>query len=283
MARLGKKVAVVAAALAWIVTATGVQAGGGGVKLYTLNCGDVDMLDLDLFSREGKYKGETNEAADACFLIKHAKGTLMWDTGIPQSIADVEGGVTSGKFHLALKRKITDQLADIGVKPEDVDYLSVSHSHFDHVGNAGLFAASTFLVTEAEHAHMFSDTARANTQVFPAYSALENAKTEKFSGEHDVFGDGTVVITELSGHTPGHTVLSLKLDNAGAVMLTGDLYHLPRARTLRTVPRFNTDPEETLKSMDKFEVMAKKTGARVVIQHGKADFEAMPKFPAYLD
>ncbi|MEQ8750016.1 MAG: hypothetical protein RIC52_09590, partial [Amphiplicatus sp.] len=114
-------------------------------------------------------------------------------------------------------------------------------------------------------------------------SALENAETATFTDEYDVFGDGSVRIIAMTGHTPGHSVLLAQLDKAGPVLLTGDMYHLTEAREKRTVPVFNTDAEETLRSMDRFEALAAETGARVVIQHEADDFAALPHAPDYLD
>ncbi|MCF6274641.1 MAG: N-acyl homoserine lactonase family protein [Robiginitomaculum sp.] len=253
------------------------------VKMYALECGLIDMLDLSLFDKGGAYAGRTNKAVDSCYLIRHTKGDLLWDTGLPDALNALKDGMTNGPFHLSVPTTLGSQLDALGVSPADIEYLSVSHSHFDHVGNAGAYAASTFLVSEAEHTHLFRDDARKDAQTFPAYSALETATTVKFKGEYDVFGDGTVTIIETPGHTPGHTVLKLELAKAGTVLLTGDLYHLHEAREKRTIPVFNTDAEETLRSMDKFEALAKASNAKVIIQHSIQDFEALPKPPLYLE
>lgn len=285
MQKFGKKLAALTCAIAGFasVAFTGAQAEGGAVKLYTLDCGTVNMLDLSVFSREGMYVGETNLASDPCYLITHPKGNFLWDTGLPQALADMPEGLINGPFHLKVKTKLTDQLAQLNLTPADITYLSISHSHFDHLGNAGLFAGATFIVNDKERAHMFRDEERASAETFAAFSALETATTIEFMDQYDVFGDGSAVIKSLSGHTPGHSVLLLDLENAGPVYLTGDLYHLTRARENRTVPKFNTDPAESLISMDKFERMVKEAGARVVIQHEMTDFNKMPKFPEYLD
>ncbi|VAW07849.1 MBL-fold metallo-hydrolase superfamily, partial [hydrothermal vent metagenome] len=107
--------------------------------------------------------------------------------------------------------------------------------------------------------------------------------TTEFDGDYDVFGDGSVTILATPGHTPGHTSLLVNLKNSGPVLLTGDLYHLLESREKRIVPTFNTDAEETLRSMDRFEALAAETGARVVIQHVLEDMDVMPKAPEYLD
>ena len=78
----------------------------------------------------------------------------------------------------------------------------------------------------------------------------------------DIFGDGSVVALHLPGHTPDHLALLVKLAS-GPVLLSGDLYHSREAREKRGVPPFNTSRDQTLQSMDKFEKLAKDTGAKV--------------------
>lgn len=253
------------------------------VKLYALDCGAVEMLDLSIFDVGGAYEGMQNSAVVTCYLLRHPDGDLLWDAGLPDALHEVDGGVTSGAFHLQMPRTLKSQLDELGLQPSDIDYISLSHSHFDHTGNAGEYAAATFIVNEAERAHMFRDEARADAQSFASYAALENSKTITFTDEYDVFGDGSVRIIAMPGHTPGHSVLLATLQNSGSIMLTGDLYHLTQARKKRTVPVFNTDIEETRRSMDRFEALAVEKDARVIIQHEADDFADLPKPPAYLD
>ena len=157
--------------------------------------------------------------------------------------------------------------------------------HSDHTGNGNLFAASTWIVDPDERAYIFRAEARADAQSFNSYNQLENAQTRLIEGDgdYDVFGDGSVTIIQAPGHTPGHTVLLVRLPNAGPVLLTGDMYHLAESRERRTVPRFNTDRAQTLASMDKVERIAAETSARVVRQHVQEDFNALPAFPAALN
>ncbi|WP_262694906.1 N-acyl homoserine lactonase family protein [Kordiimonas aquimaris] len=253
------------------------------IKLYTFNCGEIDMNDLSLFARGGEFDGRTNKAGDACFLIRHPKGDLLWDTGLPKAIAEAEDGFTNGPYKLMLPKTLDAQLSEIGVSANDIDFVSISHSHFDHTGNLNDYAGATWIVHENEYADMFSAEKRANPQAIAAYDKLDKSEKIKFTGDHDVFGDGSVTILSLPGHTPGHTSLMVNLENSGPVLLSGDLYHLTESRELRTIPTFNTNVEDTLKSMDRFEKLAKESGARVIIQHEKDDTDKMPKLPGYLD
>ena len=107
---------------------------------------------------------------------------------------------------MTFARKLTDQLKDLGLTPADIKYLSVSHSHFDHIGNAGMFAASTWIVDPRERDYAFRPQAQADKAGFAQYSALEGAKTVLIQGDgpYDVFGDGRLMIYKAHGHTPGH-------------------------------------------------------------------------------
>ncbi|NWG92838.1 MAG: N-acyl homoserine lactonase family protein [Parvularculaceae bacterium] len=253
------------------------------MRLYVFDCGRIEISDLSAFDRGGAYDGRADNFVDSCYLVRHPDGDLVWDAGLPDSIHELPDGVTEASFTLKVSKTLKGQLERIGVPPEAVEFFSISHSHFDHLGNGNLFKASTFIVQEKERAHMFREDARRDAQTFANYSDLEAAKKTTFTDSYDVFGDGKVIIVSMPGHTPGHSVLLVKLEHTGPVLLSGDLYHLTEARERRTIPTFNSSPEETLASMDKFEELARASDARVIIQHEEVDFEKLPRAPAYLD
>jgi glyoxylase-like metal-dependent hydrolase (beta-lactamase superfamily II) len=271
-----------AAALSGLSAAPAATATAPAVKLYAMDCGTLTMANADAFSDDGAYKGVPKSMVVPCYLIRHPKGDLIWDTGVPQAIADMPDG--KGPGGITVKRKLTDQLKDLRLTPKDIEYLSISHSHFDHIGNAGLFAGSTWIVDPAEKAYAFRDAARKDAAGFAAYSALEKSNIiPVYVTSYDVFGDGSVLVVPTHGHTPGHTILQVKLRKAGTVLLTGDMWHVAESREARRVPRFNVDKAESLRSMDKIEKIAAETKARVVRQHVPEDFTSLPKFPKPLE
>ncbi|MGE3251165.1 MAG: N-acyl homoserine lactonase family protein [Hyphomonadaceae bacterium] len=266
-------------------TASAPAEQAASVRLYAMNCGELNVSNADAFADDGSYAGVQRRFVVPCYLIRHPQGDLIWDTGLPDALALLPDGRTTPIGHMRMARTLASQLAELGLTPADIEFLSVSHSHVDHIGNGGLFAQSTWIVDPDERAHAFRDAARADTESFSFYSALENAQTRLIEGDapHDVFGDGSVQIVPTPGHTPGHTILQLRLANAGVVLLTGDMWHLAESREGRRVPRFNVNREQTLASMDRIEAIAAATNARVVREHVPEDFEALPAFPAYLD
>lgn len=255
-----------------------------GVKLYTLDGGTVQVNKLELFSQDTTYTGQSKIFADAYYIIKHPKGTLMWDAGLPETLIGLPEPFTdpSGAFTISRNDSVVAQLAEIDMAVNDINYLALSHTHFDHSGHAEKVKNAKWLVQESEYNFITSeDTKKNNADIYNAVNNLTNVK--KLNGDHDVFGDGTVVIKSMPGHTPGHQVLFLKLENAGNILLTGDLYHFQENRDSKGVPSFNYDVEATLKSMEAFETFAKQNNADVYIQHSKDDFSRLPKYPKYLD
>ncbi|RYZ41029.1 MAG: N-acyl homoserine lactonase family protein [Myxococcaceae bacterium] len=256
------------------------------MKLYAIDCGHVESSDSGSMADDGSMDGVAGKGIIPCYLIRHPKGELLWDTGLSDAIADMPGGLRpqGSPMHFEMPKKLATQLGELGLAPADIDYLSFSHMHFDHAGNANLFASAKWLVDADEYAQAFSETARQRGEV-PHYSALEHVKPVLLEGDgaYDVFGDGTVTIHQAPGHTPGHTVLLVKTAKSGAVLLTGDLWPLRESRERQLVPTYNSNRAQTIDSMRRVEALAKESNAHVIRQHVLEDFAALPAFPTPLE
>ncbi|WNW00933.1 N-acyl homoserine lactonase family protein [Tenacibaculum sp. HL-MS23] len=242
------------------------------VKLYVLNGGSILVNKLEVFSQDTTYTGQTKQFSDAYYVISHPKGNLMWDAGLPENLVLPEA-VTPGDGTFTVQRadSLANQLATIGFKIEDFKYFAMSHSHFDHTGHANYMKDATWLVQENEYNSVAGDSLK---QKNPAVAALKNVK--KLNGDYDVFGDNTVVIKYMPGHTVGHQALYVKVSGIEKpVLLTGDLYHFEENRANKGVPSFNYNVEQTLESMQKFEAFAKEKNAEVIIQHSPKAFKKL--------
>ena len=254
------------------------------VKLYSFDGGTVVVNTLGLFSQDETYKGQSKEFADAFYVIQHPKGNLMWDAGLPESLIGLPEPYTSpdGAFTVSRKDSVLNQLKQIGMTPDDFEYISLSHTHFDHSGHANVFKNATWLVQKDEYDFVTGEGVQEkNPDMYNAIKDLKNIK--KIDGDYDVFGDGTVVLKYMPGHTPGHQALFLDLKEHGPLLLSGDLYHFYENREYKRIPIFNYDVGQTRESMKKFEAFAQENKAKVYLQHQKDDFNKMPKAPEYLN
>jgi N-acyl homoserine lactone hydrolase len=244
------------------------------MQMWRLDCGTVQVGNLDMFSDAFLYVGQKKTLTDSCYLIRHGENYLLWDTGLPGELAGKT--VPMGDMTLTVTRRIVDQLAQIGVSPDRVNFVGISHRHDDHIGQAADFPKATLLIGAEDF-----ETVKSRSESAPRFAPWikSGGKVVKIEGDHDVFGDGSVVILDTPGHTPGHHSLLVRLPKTGPVLLTGDLFHFYENVRNRGVPSFNTDRADTLASMDRFDAIARRLKAKVVIQHEPGDIAKLPAFP----
>ncbi len=252
------------------------------VRLYVFDCGSLNIPDIAPYQL-AKEELATTYMSVPCFLVAHPKGTMIWDAGVVPDSAFKPGGAPATLRYASSVKPLKAQLAEAGYVPADITYLAFSHFHWDHIGNANVFASATWLVRKLERDIMFADPPSPRTE--PAnYSALENSKTVIVTkDEHDVFGDGTVVIKSAPGHSPGHQVLFVKLTRTGPIVLSGDLYHYPEERKLNRVPTTEFNAAQTIASRAAIEAFLKKTGAQLWIQHDITANARLKKAPEFYD
>ncbi|HEX6395974.1 MAG TPA: MBL fold metallo-hydrolase, partial [Steroidobacteraceae bacterium] len=111
---------------------------------------------------------------------------------------------------------------------------------------------------------------------------IRGGRTVKpLTGDEDVFGDGTVTMLAMPGHTPGHFVLLVRLEHAAPVLLSGDLAHFRENYEDNGVPpTWGFNRADSLASLDRFKRIAANVRATVVIQHDARDIPKVPAFPA---
>lgn len=237
------------------------------LRLYVFDCGTIDGVNPDWFGLKAE-EIATPSFVTPCYLVVHPKGTLMWDTGqIPDANLQASGPTKQGPF--TVTKPLLPQLASVGYQPSQITYLALSHYHGDHTANANAFASATWLVQQAERDAMFREPP-SDRMTVSHFDKLKTAKTQILHGDHDVFGDGTVVLKATPGHTEGHQSLFLKLRKTGPVVLSGDLYHYPEERTLNRVPTIEVSQDQTRASRVALEAFLKASGAALWIQHDRA-------------
>ncbi len=239
------------------------------VTLTRLECGN-GANDPRRFSDTFAYTETTKPFTFSCYVIKHGSDVMVWDTGyLPGSVKN------------ATNKPLVDLLKQIDVDPEQVKFVGVSHFHADHTGQLAPFKNATLLIGKGDWDGINANPplGGANVKGFTEWIA-EKRKVEPLTADKDVFGDGTVWILRAPGHTPGHTMLLVRLKEKGPVVLVGDAVHFRENYDHEGVPGFNFDRAQTIASIQRIKQIEKNIKATVIIQHDPRDIGKLPAFPA---
>lgn len=258
--------------VAFATGASAVAVGQTADRLYVMDCGHISAKDQSRWS-PGVNVGKPIELSDTCTLIKHGSQWLLWDTGFPDALADRPTDLPFGR--VMRTKKLAAQLAELDVKPADVTYVAVSHTHGDHVGNVDMFPASMLLIQKAEVDWAFAEGKQ------PPFKKERPMKL--LSGDLDVFGDGSVTILSTPGHTPGHQSLLVHLGKTGWIVLTGDAAHFKDNWDNDRVPGFNTSAEQTHASHARLAKIVADKKAALWINHDLPTFESLKHSPQFYD
>ena len=265
--------------VAAIAAAFATHAHAADVELWRLDCGRIAVKDLSVFSDTGRYAGEHKTLTDSCYLIRHGADYMLWDTGLPATLLGAKID-PAALMSPTLDRDLPSQLKVVGVTPDRIKYLGISHDHFDHTGQMSSFPKSTLLIGKADF-----DTLRSGAPAFAVDPSLAapwlkgESKADPVTGDRDVFGDGSVVMLAMPGHTAGETALLVRLPKTRAVLLSGDVAHFEAQVANNGIPPFNTDRADSLASLDRLKAMAATLHATLVVQHDPADVAKLPAFP----
>ncbi|MDN3922102.1 N-acyl homoserine lactonase family protein [Roseateles violae] len=239
------------------------------VSLTRLDCGS-GTNDPRRFSDSFAYTETSKPFTFSCYVIRHGADLMIWDTGY------LPGSVPS-----ATNKPLVELLKQINVNPDDVKYVGISHYHADHTGQLGPLKNATLLIGKGDWEGINANPpmAGANVKGFEEWIA-EKRKVEPLSADKDVFGDGSVMMLRAPGHTPGHSMLLVRLKEMGPLILSGDAVHFHENYEQEGVPGFNHDRAQTIASIQRIKQIAKNLKATLIIQHDPRDIGKLPAFPA---
>jgi N-acyl homoserine lactone hydrolase len=248
------------------------------VKLYAMTCGHLTgKLAYLMEGGEGDVK-----LPIPAYLIEHPKGRALFDTGMhPDCQHDPVARVgqrVKGLFHFdyAPGEEISARLEAIDCDPRRIDFVVNSHLHFDHVGGNVLIPNATVVVQKREWAAGM-DPELAAMRGFNRRDFDLGHKVKLVDGEHDLFGDGSVICLPTHGHTPGHQSLRLRLAS-GDVVLAGDACYFCQTLRERRLPKNVHDRSEMLASLEKL-AQFQAAGARIFFGHDIDFWRDVPQAP----
>jgi N-acyl homoserine lactone hydrolase len=217
------------------------------------------------------------------YLIRHEQGDAIVDGGNPLAVArdpHAHWGKLADVFevHMSEEQHCAAQLRSLGFAPESVGLVVQTHLHIDHTGALGHFPDAEVVVHAAE-----LDSARDEHPHARGYVTADfeqpGLRWRTFTGEHDLFGDGSVRLLPTPGHSAGHVSLLLELERTGPVLLTADAVDNRAQWEGSQSPRALHSAEEAERSRERLRALVAEREPLVMFGHDPQNFAELEHAP----
>lgn len=271
-------------------------------RFTIIHCADFDAYKDEHVTLDGKEQAENERSRITwplncyCVLVQHpVLGNVLFDTGIdsrwqtrwPRNLA--EGYPVARSFDLK------EKLLELGLHVDDIDYLIISHLHFDHAGNLWMFrgtkAGAGVIVQEEEARHAFlcanrydcaEVTYHGDGYVRHEFNGLDGIAFELVRGDVKLAEDLELVL--LPGHTPGTMGLVIRTEHTGTVMFPSDaVYNHFNYGPPAMKPGMCARPEEFVSSIEKVRQIMEKENGTLFYSHDVETFGSYKKSPEWYD
>jgi len=264
-------------------------AGPEGMRLYVFTSGSVGGFPKSALQIGAQ--GTIEWAPIGFFVIKHPKGTIMFDTGNnDKTITDPDGwwGPLAKGFGLKMTQNdaMDAQLAKISMKTDDIKYVVLGHMHLDHAGNMSKFPNATFVIQNDElKAAWWPDPGYAIYYIPGDFAESKKYNIIRLNGDVDLFGDKSVEIIRAPGHTPGSQFAVVRLPKTGTVILTSDVVYLKENLDKNLIPPIpgTWSPMAMYESYQKIRLVRDAEGAQIFYAHDPEVFKATKQAPEFYE
>jgi glyoxylase-like metal-dependent hydrolase (beta-lactamase superfamily II) len=237
------------------------------VVLTAFTCGWI-TLPMSFFL-DGE-AGQTKAPATV-FLIDHPDGLALFDTGFGPRFERPVGSPEDGRIDLEADSNVGERLKAIGVDPAAIRWIINSHLHTDHAGGNKHLPNATVVVQDREWEYAFGEGER-------AYHKPEFDLGQPFlrvKGEHDLYGDESVVVFPTIGHTPGHQSARVRTAT-GEVVLAADCCNMKRSLDELRLPDHCFNAEQYMATLKTLREIRDK-GTRVFYGHDAEFWKTVPQ------
>ncbi len=250
-----------------------------GMKVYLLDSGTL-MLDKSLATWNHNQGIEFRFPVFSIF-VDHPDGKLLIDTGFDKEWVDRK--LPFEKPTQSDDQKLVNQLAKIGVKPEEIDIVVNSHLHFDHCSNNKLFPQAKFIFSKSELRHAYVPDPWERLGYDPDLVAIPGMTMELLelgSFEHEVMPG--ITLLETPGHSVGHLSAVIRPGEGQAPMIFPfDVAYTRHNLEHRVLMGLHSDPRELLDSMNRIDNLARRLGGKIFYSHDPEDFSSYTLAPGY--
>lgn len=251
------------------------------MRLYAFHCGG-DRTDRAFYDPLDPDVGTKIYAPYFLYLVQHERGNVLFDSGIHPAIrtdpaSRLGAAADSITVELRPDDHVAGQLAKVGLRPTDVETVVQSHLHFDHAGGLEFLTHATVLVQRAELPFAYWPPIYQREYYLRA-DFDHDLCWKELDGDHDVFGDGSIVVLATPGHTPGHQSLLVRLPGRPVVLMSDATYLMEKMRE-RRLPSCLWNPDEVVRSWERLEELERTESALLVCTHDTHFRERVPLAP----
>ena len=221
--------------------------------------------------------GRALEMVSGCYLVQTSDGrNILIDSGLPADYTPPPGMPPAEN-----RKNVLEHLADLGLRPGDIDLLICTHFDVDHAGYHDVFTRAELVVQHDHYAlarggHVRYAAARAHWDQPALRYRLIEGDTELLPG---------LWLIETSGHAPGHQSVLVHLPQTGKVLLAIDAVVLQRLFTADRRAWPTDDNEEQLRASTRklLDLVEREHVALVIFGHDGEQWQTLKKAPAYYE
>ena len=263
-----------------------------GVTLSAIYAGRMSSP-AALTYRGGSFS-DTRELGMGAILIRHPAAHLLFDTGFGEHV-DEQFKTLPWLMRMATQytkeRTVAEQLDTAGYDRSQISRIVLTHAHWDHVSGLPDLAGLQIMVSQEEAAFMESDDPAAT--LVKSFGFLPVAPFNYREGPYlgfdksfDVFGDGSVVMVPVPGHTPGSTLTFIHTEDGKHYALVGDLVwqmegiDLPAERPLLARWLADHDDDAVRRQIVHLHRLKQQWPELIIVPaHDRRVWDTLPRFP----
>lgn len=256
---------------------SGAGTDGGGVsratRVFAVHCGG-ESSPMGIYDPLAEDGDRIVYGPYLFFVVEHPRGRVLFDTGMHPRWRRPG---TPPRIEVGEDDDVVSRLAALGLAPEEIDHVVVSHLHYDHAGGLSCFRSVPVWVQEDE-LRFARRPAVYQREAYDREDFGHPLRWHELTGEHDLFGDGSVRMLPTPGHTPGHQSLCVELAS-GLHVLAADASYLEAKMRQRRLPGIVWNPDAMVESWLALEELERARGARLIFTHDLDFREAKPLAP----